>query len=383
MTDRFMTKTPLEGGFYPVREFLEDGKKWYVVSNAKGEYNFADSTGRILCEKEFKDYASHAGKVFTNGFAIITQQNGYLNFVNENGDFVIKDESIKVAYAAVFGDEVAKVTLDNGKVNFLTKDGTLILPYNHTYDNALVFKNGFGTVSKKGKVNFVDSSGKLISKVWFQDVVGFNDYGYACCLVKDKGWNVINTDGNKIFKKYYKSIGTAGNIIIVEDKDIYLFRCYCGEVWCIETVMPNYYEIEVDKENECIILKDTYFLEPKVKVFLFSGETVFNEWIFEDIKPIRITTCKMDRELFFLVKKKNAKGKYVYAIMNKNGKYAFTKKWFQNFDGELRNPKEYVDYVTVMYNGKWYKLNFWDKNSLTPIKWCFGRDSKYYPCEII
>lgn len=376
MTDRFMTLTPMEGGFYPICEFYEDGKKWYLVQNKKGESNFANSTGRIICEKVFKNYIMHAGKIFTNGFATIIQENDYLNFISENGDVVIKDDSIKVVSASVFnreGNGVIKVTLDNDKLNFLTKDGKLILPKDHAYDNVLIFKNGFAIVSKDNKVNFVNSSGKLISDIWFDEVLAFNEYGFACCLVKDKGYNVINAEGKIILERYYKSVRTAGNIIIATDKDyLYIFLYHSGEVYCIETVMPEYHEIYVDKENECILLKDTYFLAPKVKVFLFSGEDVFGEWIFEDVEPIRITTSEMHRELFFLIKKRNSYNMLVSTIMDKNGKYAFTRKWFHCFDGEYKTPKEYKDYVTVKYNGKWYKLNFNEKNSLTPIKFYYS-----------
>lgn len=377
MTDRFMTLTPMEGGFYPIGEFFEDGKKWYLVANGEGKYNIANSEGRILCNKDFFQYITHSGRFFNDGYATITTLNG-LNFMDKNGDLVIKDDSINVISSAVFVDGVIKVTLSNGKRNFLTTEGKLILPENHTYDNVLVFKNGFGIVSKDKKVNFVNSSGKLISEVWFQDTVGFNDYGYACCLIEGKGWNVINTEGKMILGRYYKSIGTAGNIIIATDNDyLYLFLCHSGEVHCIETVLPDYHEINIDKENECIILKDTNFLEPKVKVFLYSGETVFDEWVFEDIEPIRITTSQMIKELFFLVKKRNSKGRLVCTIMDKNGKYAFTKKWFQQFDGEFKFEQEYTDYVTVMYNGKWYKLNFDGKNSLIPIKKGYAKEDAY------
>ena len=86
-----------------------------------------------------------------------------------------------------------------GKMNFIDMNGKLIS--NDWYDNVRPFSEGYARVEKNYKLNFINTRGKLISDKWFDKIGDFHE-GYA--IVKENGkYNYIDTKGKLISDKWF------------------------------------------------------------------------------------------------------------------------------------------------------------------------------------
>ena len=135
-----------------------DKNKRYRVSG----YNYLTRGKKFLLSEWF--YKCHD---FKNGFAVVETENGMYNIVDEQGKFVSGDRWFDKCYDfsegfAVVSDAAHSKRYDrcmnyidmNGQ--FLYKDGM--------FDKCYDFKNGFGLVKIDNEFNYINSSGKLVSK---------------------------------------------------------------------------------------------------------------------------------------------------------------------------------------------------------------------------
>lgn len=162
-----------------------DNDKRYRVNG----YNYLTRGKKFLLSEWF--YRCHR---FKNGFAVVERENGMYNIVDEQGKFVSGDRWFDKCYDfsegfAVVSDAAHSKRYDrcmnyidmNGQ--FLYKDGM--------FDKCYDFKNGFGLVKIDNKFNYINSSGKLVSKNFVEnymelepvaDGVIVTGYGAGSCV---------------------------------------------------------------------------------------------------------------------------------------------------------------------------------------------------------
>ena len=190
-----------------------------------GKYNFINTNGNLISDKWFEhQYHLHD---FTNGFSLITKEDGYwdfkYNFIDTKGNLISNtwfDQAMdfKNGFARIvkdnkgnyidtngniisdiwfdkifdFENNMARVKKDN-KWNFINSNGNLILDSNTWFDSIYDFKEGFAQVVNNHKSNFIDTNGNLVSDIWFDRADDFKN-GFAR-VTKDDKWNFLDTEG--------------------------------------------------------------------------------------------------------------------------------------------------------------------------------------------
>ena len=92
-----------------------------------------------------------------------------------------------------FSEDFARVNL-RGKYNFINQKGEILSP-NQWFDGAGDFSEGFAMVKLNRKWNFINRNGKIaFSKQWFDLVNDFRE-GFAKVYLYFKGYNFINQNG--------------------------------------------------------------------------------------------------------------------------------------------------------------------------------------------
>ena len=108
----------------------------------------------------------------------------------------------KFGYACLFHEGFAVVIL-NEKYNFINTSGKLLSEL--WYNDAWGFREGFAPVKLNGKFNFIDTEGKLLSEQWYDWVDDFRE-GFALVELNEK-YNHIDTKGNLLSEQWYDSAG--------------------------------------------------------------------------------------------------------------------------------------------------------------------------------
>lgn len=75
-----------------------------------------------------------------------------------------------------------------------------IISPNLWFDEIYGFNNGYATVTKDYKYNFINAKGQLLSNSWFDYADDFNN-GYAQVKINGK-WNYINTNGQLKYSEW-------------------------------------------------------------------------------------------------------------------------------------------------------------------------------------
>ena len=104
----------------------------------------------------------------------------------------------KFDFACDFHEGFALVGL-NGKMNFIDTEGKLLSE--QWYDGEGHFSEGFAAVKLNSKWNHIDTSGKLLSERWYDDTWNFHE-GFALVGLDDK-WNFIDKEGKLISEQWY------------------------------------------------------------------------------------------------------------------------------------------------------------------------------------
>lgn len=112
----------------------------------------------------------------------------------------------------------------DGSYNLLNRDGKLIIRHKnyevltHLIDGIAVVKN------KKGKINFVNSAGKLVLNTWKEDIRFMRTARYffiAEKANKNCWWYIYNSEGKKITEQDFINIeeDASGNLYVRVMKD--------------------------------------------------------------------------------------------------------------------------------------------------------------------
>ena len=181
---------------YETKDFMNGfgivGKRDKNNSYRVKGYNYLTRGKKFLLSEWF--YRCHR---FKNGFAVVERENGMCNIVDEHGKFVSGDRWFDKCYDfsegfAVVSDAAHSKRHDRS-MNYIDTNGQFLFK-DGMFDKCYDFKNGFGLVKMDNKFNYVNSSGKLVSKDFVEnymelepvaDGVIATGYGAGSCVGAD------------------------------------------------------------------------------------------------------------------------------------------------------------------------------------------------------
>lgn len=218
-------------------------KSGYAIIRNNVKFNLLSTNGNLISNKWFDEI-----KNLKNGVANVSID-GKWNLINTEGKFLL---DAWFDYCGDIHDGFVSVRIDDKGWNFTNEEGKLIS--DNWFDMVGYFDNGFCTVMKNGKYNIIDTNGKLILDMWFND-------------------NIITTksviSNGKIY--YYLYVQTKGNALVNENGAI-----ICPWEWFAEIgdIINGYAIVQSIEHNH-----DVNILNVE------TGEFVFNGWLDSVIPP--------------------------------------------------------------------------------------------------
>lgn len=140
--------------------------------------------GNVLFELENCEYACP----FSDGMALIVDEEGKAGFVNSDGEMIIKPQYDD---ADQFSEGLAMVRTESG-CGYIDKKGEIVIPTTYTFADS--FHNGLAVVKENGKYGFINTKGEMVIPAEFDECEHFSE-GLACVLVGDS-YGYIDMKGN-------------------------------------------------------------------------------------------------------------------------------------------------------------------------------------------
>ena len=174
---------PLKGKIIASATYFGNNEKYngdyarIYDSSDKNNKKFIDRKGNIFNEKEFtQDIQSKI-----DSGADINQLFDKVTTANKHSFYLIK---LFNKYNVLFKNKI----LSNVWFDYIS--------HNH---------NGFFSVKKNDKFNFISEDGKLLSDIWF-DVVGRFSKNYALVEIYELGCNLLHKNGDLLFDDWFNGI---------------------------------------------------------------------------------------------------------------------------------------------------------------------------------
>ena len=179
------------------------------VVELQSKYNYIDENGNLLSKIWF-DYASTFS---SEGFGFV-HLNSKKNLINKEGKFLI-DRWIDEIYSV---DQFHFKIRSGDKYNLLDKSWGLKIVSNMWFDNVEGFDEyGFARVglidNDALKVNLINKKGNLLSNIWFDDLTRYRKYSI---VQKDGKYNILSTNGTVILNEWCDYIASLGYTFVVE-----------------------------------------------------------------------------------------------------------------------------------------------------------------------
>lgn len=220
-----------------------------LVKTEKG-YNFLDDEGNFLSDEWFEGASD-----FYNGFAKVTKKmpdnSRKSNFIDKNGNYVLKEWLPFNRYSSYVDGDVIVLELKTDRMDLLDKNGRRLSSFEHIHrfygSTALAVNYNkrrlesihdknykeYSIITSTGDINYlgykykdihqisesvfvasddnhksflIDRFGNRIGNVEFDDCTF---YGFRCgylLIVKDQKYNLINPNGELLFKKWYEHL---------------------------------------------------------------------------------------------------------------------------------------------------------------------------------
>lgn len=179
-------------------EWLYDpGDGTCIAFKKEGKYGFADSTGRVIIQPQYKMAYS-----FSEGLAYVTDDNHGTGFINMQGEYVIPP---KYEFnGPVYCQEGRVIICQNNLRGFMDKNGKKITPIQYNY--ATPFNNGFAKVAYLDKAKmtsiyveyaygYINRNGKEIIPCLYDKLRYLPDFGLFCAQ-RTNSFYYIDTIGN-------------------------------------------------------------------------------------------------------------------------------------------------------------------------------------------
>ena len=242
----YLWKKEIAEWFTDAESFNEDSNAARVRLN--GRYNYINTEGKIIWDKPVNKWFSYADREFREGFA-------------------------SVAYHTMMDGEGTPI------YNYLKLDGTLLWnhPEEEWFDNTFKFTEGFGMVEKGNKHNFINTDGKIISKIWFDDAYTFKD-GFATVGIKTDDsikCNLLKQDGLLVSDKWFDYIDRFANeAAIVKRNERYNYLTKEGKLLWDK---PD--EEWFDHTYEFCFGRGVVLKNSKFNFLLSNGTLLFEQWV--------------------------------------------------------------------------------------------------------
>ncbi|WP_055444358.1 WG repeat-containing protein [Lacinutrix himadriensis] len=162
-----------------------------ALAKLDSKFGYISRTGDWHIQPQFK-----VAKNFSDDMAAAMNDKGKWGYINRQGEWAIPPKFKKAKY---FDSGIA-VVLDGRKWIYINKKGEQILN-NVDTDHMFDFSEGFAQIKKRGKIGFINTTGKVIVEPKFEVADDFFN-GYSKIIYKDD-FGVIDTTGAYLLKPEY------------------------------------------------------------------------------------------------------------------------------------------------------------------------------------
>lgn len=169
------------------------------VVDSEGEAYFADSSGGkiLVADEEYRRYG-----MYVTDMTAAQKTDGKYVYLDENLNLLYEEYD----YASTVNNGIA-VVKNGDKWSIINSEGKMVCEDTFSDikldEKEIAYRNDRLFVKKgKGKYIMIDSSGKQIGSLEFDDAKPFSDETYAAVKIDGK-WSFINKDGNLISDKTY------------------------------------------------------------------------------------------------------------------------------------------------------------------------------------
>ncbi|MDR0915853.1 MAG: WG repeat-containing protein [Oscillospiraceae bacterium] len=189
---------------------LSDGLA--LVESEQGFF-YIDITGKIVLNLG-KEYSRAHG--FSDGLAMVWDENWKLGFINKQGDVVIPFENYFLPNSGFdgFSEGLALVGTDEGNgvqsYMYIDKTGNVAIDLDAGYEVGLgasgKFQDGLAVLSKNGKLGVIDKTGKVIVTFEYDNIYDYVTYSIDYKLIKvEKGnkYGLIDRTGKVVLQPVY------------------------------------------------------------------------------------------------------------------------------------------------------------------------------------
>lgn len=292
------------------------------------------------------DFYDYVNPISVDGFIRVEKKIGkrtLCNFITTEGKQLSKEWFLE-AHHFQKGHEAVVVQRIDKSFNLLNREGKFVLRHKKYIPIGPLNNNGAAIVSnKENKENFVNSEGKLISKIWFKEVYPW-EKGGAIVEVSNNRYNYLKKDGTFLldkalprmtfFNDHFEAVYTDSKIWVISRPDFEIVSEICCNVSKL-TWDHNLLRL-TNEHGETNILSDK------------TGRLIFDTW--------KVCIRPSDVQGYFEVAEK-VEDKYVWYLYSSEGKKV-TKQEFA-YIGEYMNGNFHVK---VMKDGKETKALFNLKN---------------------
>ncbi|MFT5821668.1 MAG: hypothetical protein ACI8ZM_002922 [Crocinitomix sp.] len=195
----------------PAYEDLGNLNEGFCYFSEGDSYGYFDLKGIVRLKQQYSDADD-----FNNGKAIVSK-NGNYGLIDVFGTTSIpfKYTKLKLYYPGVY---LAKF---EGKWGVLNQKQDSILTFE--YDFIGEMHDNRAIVEKEELFNYIDAKGELILKDWVETYPEFRQmavFQNAHAKIQfDEGYNLIDTNGRKLFGREQKKLGDYGTYIAVQKGD--------------------------------------------------------------------------------------------------------------------------------------------------------------------
>ena len=173
----------------------------YNEYNVRSLYDPEERAYYLVKRGSDKPISDYYGEIedFEEGFAIVySDEKAQYNFINFNGELL---SEVWFDDCNSFSNGYAVVSFGINKWNYINTNGELLLKKN--VHHAISFLYGFGRICYDNKYNLVTTDGKVISKIWFDEIGYFTRHSILVRVCLHNKYNFIKKDGELIGEQWW------------------------------------------------------------------------------------------------------------------------------------------------------------------------------------
>ncbi len=242
-----------------------------IYYDDQGGWNLIDKSGNLILDKWYERVDT-----FKDGYCVVRDDNRRFNAIDKSGNYVFPSwlhDAIQVAGEGYFS--IWKHNRNNVEVNCINKSGKYL--FKHWYNFLGDFSNGYALVERRrgntSECNFINKSEECLLKDWVSNARAVRE-GYGSVFNESLGWNFIDSSGKYLSKEWFKNTHGGfydGFAAVMNDNSRWNFLKksgdYLSELWFDDVHDFNY-------GNSCTIVQ----LEGKYNLIDKSGKLLFRQW---------------------------------------------------------------------------------------------------------